>query len=381
MERRTSEQMENIHHNCRLAFDDMLDKEIEEKRSRGEIPSNEQIIAMIPSKAVREYLVKIGHVFSERDCELLRRYLAPKNEDEFDSLYSKGRYVSIPYPFRRGDIVVAYGVSSMMASKAHDGEYSIGIMRSFTDDKDWHEWDTEVKERLIDFCDFSDVSTAVEFLQDDGSFSHEHPNPLALEFASDVQGALPKDTLRTKHLEACAELLTGKGSLELYEMYKQSYAASPEHLIELLHKVYGHLRDYAETFDSYKKLYFPTDNGMVHKLSYEQQKEAYSLIQGMEFDALLMSSNLIDLVLPLQALSDSNKQGVFHEAITDAQNKDAVDSVTLIFDEAAHILQRIENFVAMPDAPRHQLYQKKVEKSIHKLKSLITAHLKGVKPI
>ena len=52
------------------------------KTEKANIPSNEEIIKMIPSKAVREYLQKIGHQFSERDRYLLWLYLDPKKEDE-----------------------------------------------------------------------------------------------------------------------------------------------------------------------------------------------------------------------------------------------------------------------------------------------------------
>ena len=54
--------------------DEALAAEIEAQR--GNIPSNDEIISMIPSKAVREYLTKIGHQFSERDRFLLRIYLS-----------------------------------------------------------------------------------------------------------------------------------------------------------------------------------------------------------------------------------------------------------------------------------------------------------------
>jgi len=61
--------------------DETLAAEIEAQR--GNIPSNDEIISMIPSKAVREYLTKIGHQFSERDRFLLQiicqRYITCTN--------------------------------------------------------------------------------------------------------------------------------------------------------------------------------------------------------------------------------------------------------------------------------------------------------------
>ena len=64
----------------RTEQDARLEKLIESEKAN--IPSNEEIIKMIPSKAVREYLQKIGHQFSERDRYLLWLYLDPKKEDE-----------------------------------------------------------------------------------------------------------------------------------------------------------------------------------------------------------------------------------------------------------------------------------------------------------
>ena len=107
----------------RTEQDARLEKLIESEKAN--IPSNEAIIKMIPSKAVREYLQKIGHQFSERDRYLLWLYLDPKKEDESEELWEKGRYVSVPHPFRRGDIVVCYAsCPAFTNSGEHKGKYS-----------------------------------------------------------------------------------------------------------------------------------------------------------------------------------------------------------------------------------------------------------------
>ena len=93
-------------------------------------------------------------------------------------------------------------------------------MRSVSDDEDWTDGDSEVRTRLKSVTDFSDVSTTVEFLYPDGSFSHEHPNPMELEFACDVEGALPEDTPKTDYLEVASDLMKGDGSIELFQMYR-----------------------------------------------------------------------------------------------------------------------------------------------------------------
>ena len=237
---------EHMHKN-RLELDNQLEKEMAE--STIPLPSNDEIISLIPSKAVREYLIKNGHVFCERDRELLRRYLKPQDDDEFNSIYEMGRYVSLPHPFRRGDIV------AFVHNKDKWGDsYDLGIMRSFDDDNAWTSWDSDVQKRLKDITDFSDVATTVEFLMEDGIFSHNHPNPMELEFAKDIPGLLLEDSLRTSYLQVASDLIKGEGSLELYEMYKKSYLASPEHLIELLQKVKCEILSYKESFENFKTL-------------------------------------------------------------------------------------------------------------------------------
>ena len=64
--------------------------------------TNELIIALFPSKALREYLKKINWQFSERDREILYRYLALNEEPAYE-----GDYVTIPFPFRSGDLEYA----------------------------------------------------------------------------------------------------------------------------------------------------------------------------------------------------------------------------------------------------------------------------------
>ena len=57
--------------------------------------TNEEAIALFPSKAVREYLTKINWQFSERDLDILYRYLVLKEEPSY-----RKDYVTIPFPFR-----------------------------------------------------------------------------------------------------------------------------------------------------------------------------------------------------------------------------------------------------------------------------------------
>ena len=185
----------------RAEQDARLEKLIESERTN--IPSNEEIIKMIPSKAVREYLLKIGHQFSERDRYLLWLYLDPSKKEISDELWEKGRYVSLPHPFRRGDIVACYGYCPVLTNpREHKGEYVMGIMRSFANDEDWAAWDNDVKTRLKSFTE--------------------------LEFARDIEGALIEDSPKTDYLEVASDLMKGEGSIELLQMYCKKYKKSEE---------------------------------------------------------------------------------------------------------------------------------------------------------
>lgn len=83
--------------------------------------TNEQIIALFPSKAVRDYLTKINWQFSDRDRELIFRYLYLEEEPSYEN-----DYVTIPFPFRRGDLVYCIGE-----------ENRIGVFCICKDDKDF----------------------------------------------------------------------------------------------------------------------------------------------------------------------------------------------------------------------------------------------------
>ena len=371
------------------------------ERCRDSIPTNQKIISLIPSKAVRDYLVKIGHEFSERERFILKCYLAPKNNEEMNSVWEKGRYVSLPHPFRRGDIVAAFGYAenertSTQASevsffrrihtphtplccdasvgvcdptlKSHKGsDYDLGIMTSFKDDKAWQDWDRDIRTRIPYITDFSDVATTVEFLQGDGSFSHNHPNPMELEFAKDIPGALTERSARTKLLVASSDLLKGQGSIEYYEILKESYDASPEHLLELLEKVYSALRRYADSFDCFRSLYIPDDASPIKKLSAGQELEAGQILKSMEIETWRIKNYVADLTLPIKALSNHKLRGTFYREMSEEERAELSRLAMEIQEEHKHIQARISNFLKNPDCPRREFYQKRLAKEINHL--------------
>ena len=171
--------------------------------------TNEQIIALFPSKAVRQYLTKINWQFSDRDREILYRYLALNEEPAYEA-----DYVTIPFPFRSGDLVHVIG-----------NEEQIGVFCSCKDDKDFEEWDKTIHEKLSDTADWSDSGiTRVEFLYPDGRFSHEHPYCFDLEPVDFPKDSIKGDPYKTA-LTIASELIRGtNNSIECLQMYCKEYA-------------------------------------------------------------------------------------------------------------------------------------------------------------
>ena len=183
--------------------------------TESKVPTNEEIIAMIPSKTVREYLTKIKWQFSEHDRDILRCYLAPKNEEDELKLDEKGSYITLPHPFRKGDIVVVCDKSWK------NWKPELGIMWGPESDEDFWNFDERAKTKLKDMVDFSDVSTTVDFLEEDGFFNHGHPNPVWIEYAE-----LDKDSPEAEFLESAVKLQKGEGSLEESDWFRRKYIES-----------------------------------------------------------------------------------------------------------------------------------------------------------
>lgn len=173
--------------------------------------TNEQIITLFPSRAVREYLTKINWQFSDRDRELLYRYLYLEEEPSYEN-----DYVTIPFPFRSGDLVYCIGE-----------ENRVGVFCSCKDDEDFFELDNRIK-NLADWIDAG--STRVEFLGSDGKFCHEHPYAYNLEYAqlpddSEKETQTIKDNPYKNVLLIASELIRGtNSSIECLQMYCETYA-------------------------------------------------------------------------------------------------------------------------------------------------------------
>ena len=167
--------------------------------------TNEQIIELFPSKAEREYLTKINWQFSDRDREILYHYLALDEEPAYEN-----DYVTIPFPFRSGDLVYVIGK-----------ENHIGVFCSCKDDQDFFDLDNQIKS----FADWTDAaSTRVEFLEPNGWFNHSHPQAFNLEYAQIPEDAA-KDNPYYSALLITSELIRGtNSSIECLQMYCKEYS-------------------------------------------------------------------------------------------------------------------------------------------------------------
>ena len=89
--------------------------------------------------------------------------------EELEMLFSPARfenaYMEIPNPFERGDIVSVVGTDRQ------------GII--LTSQAEWEDY--KVRMHQMTGKDFIDASITVDFLYEDGEFSHEHINPIFLE--------------------------------------------------------------------------------------------------------------------------------------------------------------------------------------------------------
>lgn len=119
----------------------------------------------------------------------------PFNTEEGSFTYI---FYEVPNPFERGDIV-----------RLADEAESYGIIETFQ--QHWREALERYKNPKKFPPDYSDVQVRVGFLNEDGTFSHAHINPINLERYH------PNDSPMDKLLLCASDLYKGQGSLdELY---------------------------------------------------------------------------------------------------------------------------------------------------------------------
>lgn len=143
-------------------------------------------------------------------------YDKENGETDFYESFQTAFY-EVPNPFERGDIVKIIETE----------EY--GIVD--TSQKDWKEslarYKTPEWMQMRIGPDCSDVQIRVEFLNDDGTFSHRHINPIHLEwyrFKEDWQNGSPRDKL----LMYARLIYKGEGSLDELYFFTMDYRKTKE---------------------------------------------------------------------------------------------------------------------------------------------------------
>ena len=146
------------------------------------------------------------------DCRVAELYFSSKGElkdyysGEIETICDwelkkrfEEQYITLPNPFRRGDIVEIVGTNTY------------GVVMSYVDDEDWEQYDARCKAISLEdalMADFSDICVTVETLWGT-TFGHVHVYPYQLEYAT-----FEEEDLRGRVLEIASRLVRGKGSIE-----------------------------------------------------------------------------------------------------------------------------------------------------------------------
>lgn len=110
-------------------------------------------------------------------------------------------YIDIPYPFRAGDIVHVLGSDE------------IGVVMGPRSETEYQNWREKFNKMKADgSIDYRDCAVTVNFIDDNGKFSHSHPMPIWLEYAE-----LSDDNPRKEALECARDLLIGECDFESFQ--------------------------------------------------------------------------------------------------------------------------------------------------------------------
>lgn len=129
----------------------------------------------------------------------------------FDPARFENAFIFVPNPFERGDIV----------KLAKDRE-AHGVVA--TSQQEWKEFLEQVKTRKANIVDFVDASITVDFLQDDGSISHSHINPVFLEKFEPQKEDLDYDVLMA------ASAVHQGASLDFFALFLNKYQKQLEEI-------------------------------------------------------------------------------------------------------------------------------------------------------
>lgn len=149
----------------------------------------------------------------DAESVLWSRWSEETTPEERDRAENRGsarfeeRFLFLPNPFELGDIVCMTGCPDQ-----------VGVVE--TSQESWKKFLERVRttSRGEDFCD---ASITVEFLTEDGAFSHDHIPPIFLE-----RDELSEADARKPLLKAASRLIRGAGALDELFRARKSYLAA-----------------------------------------------------------------------------------------------------------------------------------------------------------
>lgn len=129
-------------------------------------------------------------------------------ERDFSVKRFTNAYIDYPNPFERGDVVTH--------ARSH-GDCSVGLVA--TSQTEWEDFRRRVKDGA--YVDQVDASLTVEWLTEDGNFSHEHIPPTLLERRN-----VDKNAPWCELVTAAQGLLRGTDGLEWFTVCCEEYRKS-----------------------------------------------------------------------------------------------------------------------------------------------------------
>ena len=124
-------------------------------------------------------------------------------------------FIEVPNPFERGDIVRFVGTEDYGIVDTSQEWWKRELVKYKNSERHWKDWN------------FSDVQIRVEFLCEDGTFRHEHINPLRLERYQPEEDRDKCSTMDKLLLQA-SHICRGEGSLEMLYLSTMDYRRSKE---------------------------------------------------------------------------------------------------------------------------------------------------------
>lgn len=135
-------------------------------------------------------------------------------QDDYGESEDFNDFIEVPNPFEKGDIVRIVGTE----------RYGI-VSQKLLKKREFAKYENRMQQRMD--WDFSDVQIRVEFLCEDGSFSHDHVIPLRLERYQPEKFWDKRNTMDKLLLQA-SHICRGEGSLEMLSSLIMDYRRSKQ---------------------------------------------------------------------------------------------------------------------------------------------------------